>query len=185
MARANLDTSTAVDPIGATEAAAIVGVHRANFVRDWAERPGFPAPIASPARGRLWDRAAVATFALQHGPARGVAVRGLPLSPDAARWMPAVKRRIVRAVKPLRVVLFGSQATGGARPDSDLDLLVVVPDGADEFATALAVRAALRSLPLSKDVVVATPGRVHRYGDVRGTIIHEALSTGATIYARP
>ena len=178
-------TAAGIDPIGATEAAAIVGVHRANFARDWAERPGFPAPIASPARGRLWDRAAVENYALQHGPGRGVAARRLPLSDDAARWMPAVKRRIVRAVKPLRVVLFGSQATGGARPDSDLDLLVVMPDGADEFAVALAVRAAVRALPLSKDVIVTTPARIRRYGDVPGTIIHEALSTGATIYAKP
>lgn len=177
--------SIGINPIGATEAATIVGVHRANFLRDWASRPGFPAPVGSPARGRLWDRSAVEDFAFQNGPSRGVAARSLPLSADAARWMPTVKRRIVRAVKPLRVVLFGSRVTGGARPDSDLDLLVVMPDGADEFAIALAVRAALRSLPLSKDVIVTTPAKIHRYGDVPGTMVHEALRTGRTIYARP
>jgi predicted nucleotidyltransferase len=178
-------TTAGIDPIGATEAAAIVGVHRANFVRDWAERPGFPAPIGSPVRGRLWDRAAVENFALQNGPSRGVAVRSLPLSADAARWMPSVKRRIVRAVKPLRVVLFGSQATGGARPDSDFDLLVVMPDGAEERVVALEVMRALRGLPISKDVIVTTPAKIRRYGDVPGTMVHEALGTGRTIYARP
>ena len=174
-----------LEPIGATEAAAIVGVHRANFLRDWADRPGFPAPISRPARGRVWDRAAVARYALAHGPARGVATRTVPLTAEAATWLPTIKRRIVRRFRPLRLVVFGSQATGRARPGSDLDLLVVMPDGTDARATAVAIRRALRDLPLGKDVVVTTPALVDRYADVPGTILREALVTGATVYARP
>ena len=34
---------------------------------------------------------------------------------------------IVHAVRPERVYVFGSQARGDAQPDSDVDLLVVVP----------------------------------------------------------
>jgi predicted nucleotidyltransferase len=40
-----------------------------------------------------------------------------------------IVRRIVEAVHPLRIILFGSRARGDARPDSDLDLLVVMPEG--------------------------------------------------------
>ena len=47
-----------------------------------------------------------------------------------------VVRRVVEEVAPLRVVLFGSRARGTARPDSDVDLLVVVPDGTERRATA-------------------------------------------------
>jgi predicted nucleotidyltransferase len=173
------------DPIGATEAALVVGVHRANFVRDWASRPDFPAPIGRLARGRLWERDAVRRYAQEHGPGRGVALGSLPLSADAASWIPTIKRRIVRGFRPLRIVVFGSQANGGARPDSDIDLLVVMPDGTDERATALAIRAALHDLPVSKDVVVRTPARIRRYADIPGTLLHEALKSGATVYVRP
>jgi len=34
--------------------------------------------------------------------------------------------RIVQCFHPLRVILFGSHARGDARPDSDVDLLVVL-----------------------------------------------------------
>jgi len=178
-------TASAPDSIGATEAARIVGVHRANFGRDWASRPDFPAPVGHLARGRLWDREAVRRYALEQGPARGASLRRVPMSGAVARWTPTIKRRIVRGFGPLRIVVFGSQATGEARPDSDIDLLVVMPDGTDERGTAIAIRRALDDLPVSKDVVVTTPARIRRYGDISGTLLHDALVSGATIYARP
>ena len=41
-----------------------------------------------------------------------------------------VVRRLVEAYRPLRVYLFGSVARGDAGPDSDYDILLVVPDDA-------------------------------------------------------
>jgi hypothetical protein len=38
--------------VGAKEGAALFGVRPSNFVRDWAARPDFPAPVATLARGR-------------------------------------------------------------------------------------------------------------------------------------
>jgi len=46
---------------------------------------------------------------------------------------PALKevvRRLVDTYQPLRVYLFGSVARGDAGPDSDYDILLVVPDDA-------------------------------------------------------
>ena len=51
----------------------------------------------------------------------------------AEDWRPKldqVLRRIVDAYLPDRVYLFGSRARGDDSPDSDLDLLVIVPDNA-------------------------------------------------------
>ena len=57
---------------------------------------------------------------------------------------------------PLRLVLFGSRARGEARPDSDIDLLVVMPQAQltpQERQLALrAMRAALQPLRLPVDV---------------------------------
>jgi predicted nucleotidyltransferase len=49
-------------------------------------------------------------------------------SRDAA--VDEVVRRLVEHCKPERIYLFGSSARGEARPDSDLDFLVVLPDDA-------------------------------------------------------
>ena len=41
-----------------------------------------------------------------------------------------VVRRLVAAYEPERVYLFGSWARGDVGPDSDYDILIVVPDSA-------------------------------------------------------
>lgn len=170
--------------VGAHEAAAICGVRPPNFIRDWSNRRGFPPPVGSLSRGRVWDREAVVRYARQTGPQRGAALRGLPVSRDVARHLPTVKRRLVRRFRPERIVLFGSQANGQARADSELDLLIVMPEGVDRRATGIEMRRALSDLPVSKDLIVTTPSEIRRFGDVVGTMAHEALSQGVTIYAR-
>ncbi len=63
--------------------------------------------------------------------------------------------RVREAVPQVRqVLLFGSQARGDASPDSDIDLLLVVPDGADRIATAVAARRSLIGIGLGFDVLV-------------------------------
>ena len=42
--------------------------------------------------------------------------------------LPDVVRRLVEVYHPLRIYLFGSAARGDAGPDSDYDIMVVVPD---------------------------------------------------------
>ncbi|MFZ1964534.1 MAG: nucleotidyltransferase domain-containing protein [Roseiarcus sp.] len=48
-----------------------------------------------------------------------------------AEALQAVVARIVGAIDPSAIWLFGSRARGDARPDSDFDLLVVGKPGAD------------------------------------------------------
>lgn len=45
-----------------------------------------------------------------------------------------IVRRLVEAYQPERIYLFGSVARGDAGPNSDYDLLVVVPDDAPPTA---------------------------------------------------
>lgn len=173
---------TGRDLVGAKEAAAICGVKPSNFVRDWATRPDFPSPIATLARGRLWAREDVLAYRTRTGPRRAVPLSDLPLSSGAARWLPVIKRRIVRGFRPERIVLFGSQARGDARPDSDVDLLVVLRDVAHRRRTAAQIHTALAGIPLGKDVIVVTAQDVKDLVDVVGTAVRPALREGRTIY---
>lgn len=59
---------------------------------------------------------------------------------DRARAVGRALERLVEAFGPERIYLFGSRARGTARPDSDVDVLVVVPT-ADEPTYRLAARA--------------------------------------------
>ncbi len=105
-----------------------------------------------------------------------------------ADCIPEMVARIVRGFRPLRVVLFGSRARGDARAESDVDLLVVMPDaftGVAQRHTAVAILDALRDLPVFKDVVVTTPDEIAQWGDVAGTVLRYALEDGKTLYERP
>jgi uncharacterized protein len=49
------------------------------------------------------------------------------LSLDKVCELARVIERLVETLQPERIFVFGSQARGEARPDSDIDLLIVVP----------------------------------------------------------
>ncbi len=49
------------------------------------------------------------------------------MDPRTEAALAEIIRRIVEAVHPDQIILFGSQARGDAGPDSDVDLLVVAP----------------------------------------------------------
>jgi predicted nucleotidyltransferase len=66
-------------------------------------------------------------------------------------------RRLVEAYQPERVYLFGSVARGDAGPDSDYDLLVVVPDDASpERRRSRLAYEVLRGTGTAADVLVCT-----------------------------
>lgn len=106
------------------------------------------------------------------------------VSPDARRWLPVAVATIVERFAPRGIVLFGSQAAGLPRPDSDVDLLVVEPDGTDRREAAIAIMSALRDLPIAKDVIVTTPERIADRQALRGSVIEAALRDGKVLYGR-
>lgn len=176
---------TGGDLVGTKEAAELFGVRPQNFLRDWASRPDFPTPLATLAATRVWRRPDLEAYReRQRGSVPWPPRRPLRLSPDAERWLPTIKRRIVRRFRPERIVVFGSQARGDATPDSDIDLLVVVSDGRDRRQLLRSIRTTLVDVTVPKDVFVTTPSLIARYGDVIGTLVDPALREGVTIYAR-
>ena len=92
-------------------------------------------------------------------------------------------RRLVAAAPHARVILFGSHARGDAGPASDLDFLVVEPSVADPVEESVRLRGTLRGLGLFADVVVVTEQEAEEWRNVRGSLIHAALSEGRQVAA--
>ena len=69
-------------------------------------------------------------------------------------------KRIAAQFDPERILLFGSRARGDARDWSDVDLLVVMPDGTDRREAALEMLGVVGDLPVAKDIVVTTPDHI-------------------------
>jgi uncharacterized protein len=91
-------------------------------------------------------------------------------------------KRIVEAVHPLRIILFGSAARGTMEANSDLDVLVVVCDGSDCLSTAQMLHRAVSDLGIAKDIVVVPAGDVERHGANPYLVLHAALTEGKELY---
>ena len=66
----------------------------------------------------------------------------------------AMVRTIVEHITPEKVILFGSHARGNPRPDSDVDLMVVVKEPGNQRAKAAEIYRLLAGAGIAKDVVV-------------------------------
>jgi predicted nucleotidyltransferase len=91
--------------------------------------------------------------------------------------------RIVIAAHPLKIILFGSAVRGQAGADSDLDLLIVMPEGTHRRRTAQRLYSALSGVGVPVDLLVATPGDLSSHADNIGLIYHHILKEGKTVYA--
>ena len=93
-----------------------------------------------------------------------------------------IVRRIVAAIRPEKIILFGSAAREEMGPDSDVDLLVVKPCGYRR-RTARKIERSLIGIGIPTDIIVAKPDDIERYKDTIGLIYRPALREGKIIYA--
>lgn len=93
------------------------------------------------------------------------------------------RHRLVEALHPERIFLFGSHAWGTPKPDSDLDFLVIVADS--DLPPHKRAREAYRSLfglGVPCDVVVQTRAETERLGQVVTSLTHRVLEQGRLIH---
>jgi predicted nucleotidyltransferase len=102
----------------------------------------------------------------------------------AGRQIKKIVKRVVSRFSPDKIILFGSYATGTAGPDSDLDLLVVMPITGSRRDKAVEIGVALHDIAVAKDVIVVTPEDFEWRKDVIGTIERPAWREGKVLYAR-
>lgn len=106
---------------------------------------------------------------------------------DEAKWpaidlLSEVVRRVVETASPDRIILFGSAARGEAKPDSDLDLLVVKTGVVHRRRLAQQIYKGLLGLDIPVDVLVVTPEDLAASRNKSGMIIGSALRDGREVY---
>lgn len=90
-------------------------------------------------------------------------------------------RRLADAEPEAKVILFGSHARGDARPDSDLDLLVIEPELDSRRAESVRLRDALGNLGVPIDLIVVPASHVDEWGHFEGTLVNDALKEGRVL----
>ena len=100
-----------------------------------------------------------------------------------SKQLKEIVRRIVEVAHPLRIILFGSAARGEMTKNSDIDLMVVMPDGTHRRHAAQHLYHNMKGVSIVVDIVVATPEDLERHKDTIGYIYRTVLKEGKDIYA--
>ena len=95
-----------------------------------------------------------------------------------------IVNRIVTGYDPLAVILFGSQATGRANEDSDIDIMVLKDDPQRPVDRNRYVRRLLFGIEYPIDVFVKTPEEFAKYRDVAGSLNYAVSREGRVLYER-
>jgi len=93
-----------------------------------------------------------------------------------------IKRRIVKNLKPQKIILFGSYANGTPTEESDLDLLIIMDSDLPTRIQQRKVRKMLSDLRIPVDVIVKTTKEFETYKDIIGTVIYPANKFGKVLY---
>ena len=91
--------------------------------------------------------------------------------------------RIVQEFSPDRIVLFGSYARGTAVPDSDVDLLVILPFEGKGFWKSIEIINRV-NVPFSLDLMAYRPDAVARRYAEGDPLIRDAMDHGRVLYER-
>ena len=96
---------------------------------------------------------------------------------------------IVQEVRPQRIYLFGSRASGSCTANSDVDLLIVEDDTFDpdrnRWSELKRIRKALRPFRVPKDILVYSRHECEKWQKSINHIIAHATREGKLVYERP
>lgn len=92
--------------------------------------------------------------------------------------------RIALKFHPKQILLFGSYAYGKPRPESDVDLLVVMDTPLREPEQALQIRQSINPL-FGVDILVYTPARLEQRLKLGDSFLKEITEKGLIVYESP
>ena len=93
-----------------------------------------------------------------------------------------IVRRIVETVHPEKIILFGSLARGHARPESDLDLLVIAQSQEPRYRRSAPLYGILSDIFIPMDILVYSPEEVEEWSGVRQAFVTTAIREGRVLY---
>jgi predicted nucleotidyltransferase len=96
--------------------------------------------------------------------------------------LPQAVQRIAQALRPDKIILFGSYANGTPTQDSDIDLLVVMDTFASSKDRHLSVCRLLRPRPFPVDILVKTPQEIQHALEQGDFFIQEIVTQGEVLY---
>jgi len=92
--------------------------------------------------------------------------------------------RIKAVSDPERIILFGSQARGTARPNSDYDLLVIKHSEEPRYRRSAPLYRALADLQVEVELMVYTPEEVAQWSKVAQAFVTTAIREGKVLYEK-
>ncbi len=98
------------------------------------------------------------------------------------RAIRAVVKQIVENFQPEKIILFGSYAYGQPKPESDVDLLVVMDTSLRSRQQRLEISRVLSPRPFPLDIIVRTPKQLEERIAMGDLFLLEIVTGGKVLY---
>ena len=108
----------------------------------------------------------------------------LPAETELDNVLRTVLPRLVAALHPERIILFGSHAEGHATADSDVDLLVITARPVSHSQRLARTRGLFRDVRMPVQVLTLSRQQFERTRDIIGGIAYPAGRYGRIVYER-
>lgn len=93
-----------------------------------------------------------------------------------------ITQRLVAALDPDKVLLFGSRSRGDAREDSDVDLLIIKSSDEPRHLRAIPAYRALRGMGIPKDILWVTPDEIAQWRLISNHVVTRGMKEGKGLY---
>jgi hypothetical protein len=94
-----------------------------------------------------------------------------------------IVERLKEGLHPDKIILFGSHAYGKPNDDSDIDLLIVIPESNEpSYRRARKAYGCLWGLTAPAEFVVATQQEIERASKVTASLLNQAIKRGRVLY---
>ncbi len=108
--------------------------------------------------------------------------------PASEALIDEMKDVIVRTVDPLKIILFGSYASGTSRPNSDVDFLIVenrsFGPGCSRRKEMTKLWRQLACFMVPKDIIIYSREEFEYWRETKNHVIAHALREGRLLYER-
>jgi predicted nucleotidyltransferase len=91
---------------------------------------------------------------------------------------------IVSEHDPVKVLLFGSCASGMINMDSDIDMIIVKPSDKPRYQRGIEIRKSLIGTGVPLDLIVYTPEEFDQDKNTRFTFLSSALKNSKVLYEK-